>query len=612
MLRSALLAGAAGWLLCVELGCTHVIEARAIEGFTAALDQQDLKALKAATSKAFENKALRLDDAVDDLNILNLPTGEVSIVNVEDVSENKKRVTVTAGKQGRKEGTGRRMLYTLTREDGTHRWVVDDVYVKQKHNGVTAAKSVTEQMDLLLSLREFLTAWSAGGRDEALSVTTDELHDVLSDLPPAYFARLTRRVAGKTAPRTAFHPQAEMDQDVAVVRLPRDTGQMVLSFRMQNGTWKVSDAAVESPDKGRHIPSVLKTAAVIRTATEFLAAYGRADRSELARVCTNGLFRNALAHADLTSVNLPAGDVPSDKHEIHLEGQRAEFILPSEAEVVKISLVQGSGSRVQGPGKPSVAGPSTFRVQDVTIYELHSQQEKRLSAVFTAQAVMRIFNEALAAGDLDMLRQTATPDFNKRVWSELTAESLHQMPLGPIAQQAQRVVSTNFSGAVTEITVLHNDRPVTYVLRDVDGEMYVDDVLMSANERPDSLKTTWELLIPAHKFATGIRSQQIEMLQRTSSDDFNRLVWRQLKQVPAIAFAVPRYLNAPLTSVEQREDTAVVVLGDDRGGAQVLLVKEHDHWVVDEVLLIAGPEPADRARLKQTVRTQLANGEVRF
>ena len=43
------------------------------------------------------------------------------------------------------------IFYELTREE-SGKWVVDDIYLKQKKKGIEAYKSVTEQMDLLLTV----------------------------------------------------------------------------------------------------------------------------------------------------------------------------------------------------------------------------------------------------------------------------------------------------------------------------------------------------------------------------------------------------------------------------------------------------------------------------
>ncbi|MGH7200845.1 MAG: hypothetical protein ACREJB_09590, partial [Planctomycetaceae bacterium] len=227
---------AISWWLCaltisVAAGCGHFLESRAIDAFTAALDAQDLAALKDHSSDAFEQKALRRAEALDDMQILHLPTGETSVTEVEDVSETEKRVTVKAGESTRK------VFYQLIK-DGSGEWVVNDVYLQQKHQGLTAKRSVTEQMDLLLTVREFLAAWDGGEREAVLAVTTPKLRALLESLPPAFLERLTRQVIGERPPSSKLKPKAELDANVAVVRLPRGAGEMVLSMKLLDGAWK--------------------------------------------------------------------------------------------------------------------------------------------------------------------------------------------------------------------------------------------------------------------------------------------------------------------------------------------------------------------------------------
>ncbi|MCH7689363.1 MAG: hypothetical protein IH899_22255, partial [Planctomycetes bacterium] len=88
MLRTILIATLAGGVLSFSQGCAHFVEMRSINRFTSALETGNLETLKASTSKTFDQKALRLEDSLDDFKILKLPEGKTSIVSVQDVSEN--------------------------------------------------------------------------------------------------------------------------------------------------------------------------------------------------------------------------------------------------------------------------------------------------------------------------------------------------------------------------------------------------------------------------------------------------------------------------------------------------------------------------------------------
>ena len=162
-----------GLALCmVGSGCAHMIESRAINAFAKNLEAQNLDGLKVVTSEDFNKRALRTATALEDLKILRIPDGKTLIVDVEQVSDEKKRVTVQVG-EDKKE-----VFYELTRDD-SGKWVIDDIYLKQKKKGIEAYKSVTEQMDLLLTVREFLDAWGHGDREQVLSITTPKLRTAL-------------------------------------------------------------------------------------------------------------------------------------------------------------------------------------------------------------------------------------------------------------------------------------------------------------------------------------------------------------------------------------------------------------------------------------------------
>ncbi|HLQ46491.1 MAG TPA: hypothetical protein VK137_17235, partial [Planctomycetaceae bacterium] len=228
------------------------------------------------------------------------------------------------------------------------------------------------------------------------------------------------------------------------------------------------------------------------------------------------------------------------------------------------------------------------------------------SALFTAHALVQIFAESLAARDLDALKLSSSKDFNDRVWKRTQVGLLHELPLSDIEDAPPKVQSTVFAGPTTEVTVTQGSRALTYVLQDRQGAMFVDDILMPAIGRPGSLKTTLELMLPVLNFANGARLEQLDLLQRCSSRDFNRLVWHQTPKIPSVGVDIVPHLRAPLVSIEQTEDRATIVLGDDKFGAHITLARESGQHVVDELLLVSGTMPRDRVELKRSLRMHIA------
>lgn len=584
-------------------GCAHLIENRAITAFANSLKAEDLDRLKQTTSEDFNKRALRTATSLQDFKILNLPDGKTSIVEVEELSTDKKRVTVQVG-DSKKE-----VFYELARDE-SGKWVVDDIYLKQKKKGIEAFKSVTEQMDLLLTVREFLDAWSDGDRDQVMSVATPKLRAALEDLPPSYLAQLTRQVIGPARSKV-FKPSASMDEKIAYVKLPRSSGENNIRMELRKGKWQVADIAVVSKDEEEKLPSVYNLALAVSRCVGFLAAYQTEDRKKLENVCTGDFFDGSLSFADLKQVKLPEPQLPEHELQVRLRGTRADFTLRSETEFVQIDMQR----------KPDVVPDAIpeYVVSDVTIYEIATKQEKRLSALFTAQGMLEVFIDALSHRQLEEIKHCCTQDFSTRVWNKLNEATVSSMPLQEFDSKDIEYVSASFQGALTKLEVRQGGHPFTYLLRDEHGRFMVDDVQWQMSGAPASVKSTLEILIPIQDFAAGItigrdpeqQAQALDLIRGNSSNDFNRMVWAQAKFVPNSGMSADRFLQAPLRSMAISEKEVVVLFGDAKYGAKVTLRHEHERFIVDDVVLIAGPQESERLALKQTLKTQLARNEAK-
>ena len=67
-----------------------------------------------------------------------------------------------------KDEKGTKYQFKIARDTEKRRWVVDDVLIRQKKKGTSATKSVSEVMDLLLTVREFLTTLQSNDRSAIL------------------------------------------------------------------------------------------------------------------------------------------------------------------------------------------------------------------------------------------------------------------------------------------------------------------------------------------------------------------------------------------------------------------------------------------------------------
>jgi hypothetical protein len=260
-----------------------------------------------------------------------------------------------------------------------------------------------------------------------------------------------------------------------------------------------------------------------------------------------------------------------------------------------------------------------YVVSDVTIYEMASKQEKRLSALFTAQGMLEVFIDALAHRNLDEIKHCTSHDFSTRVWTKITEATVSSLPLEVFDSTETEFVSASFLGALTKIEVIQGGQALTYLMRDEGGRFMVDDVQWQMSGAPSSVKSTLEVLIPIQDFASGItlgrdpeqQQEALEMIRGNCSNEFNRMVWSQTKFVPNSGMSADTFLQAPLKSMAIGDKEVIVHLGDQRYGAMVTMRHEHGRYIVDDIVLVAGAEESERLALRHTLRTQLAKGEVK-
>ncbi len=591
-------------LLLAVSGCAHLMETKTIERFSANLENRDMEGLKSTVSEDFAGRALRTADAISDLEILRIPNnGKISVVKVEDVSKSQKRVTVEVG-EAKKE-----VFYELAK-NSSGRWVVDDIYLRQKKQGVEAYKAVSEQMDLLLTVREFLDACDTGERDDILRAAMPELRSALEKLPPTHLARMTALITSGRRSSKQQKPQATLTENTAIVKLPRKAGETLLTLQQQDGAWRVEDVMIDAKDEGEMLPSLYREAVAIEQCLNFLAAYERSDRTALMELCAPDFYQGSLSLGNFKEVRLPSPLLTDHELKVNLNGLRADFTLRDDREIVQVTLHRKTQDETDDTPR--------YQVTNVSIVDVGTQQSRRLGAMFTARAMGEFYLQALAMRDLSKLRHSSTKDFSTRVWQRLNEITVETAPLEPFDGPAGTVGQIHFDGALVRVTALAGEHPVELMLREEGGRFLVDDVHWEISGRPLTVKNTLELMIPVRTFAQGVAlgrdpqpSQQqtaLGLLQETSSRDFNRMVWTQTDFVPNSGLSADTFLNAPLKSLTKSEDQVIVQLGDGKFSAVVTMIKEQDHFAIDEVQLITGPQPENRVALKNELRTQLSQG----
>lgn len=581
-------------LLTLATGCASLVESKAIEQFTKAIEDNDLKKLKHHSTMKFTKTALRNESSLDDLKILKIPTGETTVIDIKDISPNHKKVVVEVGENKKK------LLYELKKVTKTGEWVVDDLYFKQKKKNLTVMKSVTEQMDLLLTVREFVDAWEKGSLDEILATADGEFKEVLEQLHPAYVAKLAKKIAGESPSTKKKRPDAQLDKDIAIIRLPRKSGEMVISMRLKDGHWKATDVAVESKVDGKHLKSAEKQAKMLLTVSNFLDAYQQKDREELKKYSADHFYRGSLDFGDLALAPLPESQVAATDYELKIEGNLANFVTHISGEMVNLSLVKVESDEIDVPDK--------YLIEEVTLFQEQGSQQITLTSLFSARAMTMLFSNALAARDMKTLDFSSTPDFAMRVWKRVEPNLVQQLPINELTVPGFKILDTKFNGAVTTVSVRQGNLPLKYILREHLGQLLVDDIQVDLKGRPASVKETLELMILVQNYAYYMHQQDIRRLQRHSSRDFNEMVWRQVDKVPQTAYQIPKLMMSDLMSMEINENAGFsrIQLGNRQRGALISLIKQSGQYVIDDITIKTDEFTSRPVSIKKELRLSMA------
>ncbi|MBI3863886.1 MAG: hypothetical protein HY290_18505 [Planctomycetia bacterium] len=585
-----------GYAVCLVVGCEHMAESRVVHRFAESIREHDLAQMKAGASSDFEDRAVKGYDTFRALKLIELPEGMPKVVSVRDIKDDKKKVVqkkvwTTVGKDKR------RVAFMLKPDGKSGKWVVDDIYLSKAD--LDNNRSVAQRLAVLLSLQESLDAWKAGSRDQILAAATPEFAQSLAELSPLQVEQFARKITGDLADTTRILGDERIGDETAELAIARPEADLVMAFRRDGSRWRLDDLAVKARRTGDGIASARLVAGAMSSALKFEHAYSHADKRTLQEVCTARFYNGCLASADLATVSLPQSEPGLAGFDIKLEEKMATFIVPSGNEWLKISLALQPVERLH-------AAPR-YLVDEVTIYD--QTQDKRLSALFTARATLETFCAALARRDLKSIRQSATHDFNERVWEQAAGELLGSLPTAAFAHIPPRLLHTRFEGSLTEMMVEHGETPVTYRLRDEGGRILVDDLVTPASGWPESAKAASEALLPVLNFRVALRQSQMDGVRAQSSREFLQYAWKHFDEAPKFDVQPEEYFKVPLTRIERMEDRASVQFGDDRFGARFELVRERGQFVVDDVTLISGRSEDQRIALKRTIRTQLAEGD---
>lgn len=587
----------------VAPGCTNLMARRAIITFTDSLESQNLDQIRVATSSGFESKALRQPEAISDLKLLRFPKGDIRVVALEPIDDTTKMATVEIGDKD----SFTVVDYKLTLDRETGRWVVDDVILSQDDTtGQEIRRSVTDQMDLLLSCRELLKDWEGAPRTVKLQHCTNELHAELSTLPPNWFNRLTEQTVGKGRSVT-FRPEARLNGDHAVVVAPHPDGSLFVEFRKELNDWKVQNVAIE-PRTGTDqasIRSLLVLARTLNHSAQFLASFAEQDMAKIEGFASPDFYSQSLVNGDLSEILLPVPMLIADEYEAKQHQDRTELLLEAEGTTYMLTV-----RMVDLKNEDGTPGPTEPRIDEVTIFEADGSEVKKVSAMLLSNSVVELYVEALRTRNLQQLRSMSSNDFNERVWKTEGAKHFSIMPYPGIEPGETEVLSTVYRGDITEITVAQGKTPMTFILRLGEGWMVIDDVLLPAHERPVSLKANLELMLPIHEFASAVNRGDVDAVVRYSDSGLDQIVWRQLNYVPEISRELVRPLLSEVIRIAPGDSWMVVHTSDGLISAEIQLAREGDRYVIHDVSLVNEASPTKQFAFMRSVRQMIAAGQL--
>jgi hypothetical protein len=585
-------------------GCASLFARKAIERFAAGMQEQDLDQLKSITSREFNEKALRQPEATKDLKFLRVPGGKVEIVSLEKVdgSEKMHKAVVKVGEKEK----AQELEYLLTISPDTGRWVVHDVILAQDSGrGDPIRRSVSEQMDLLLTCREFLSTWKEGKRTDKLDFCHEELRAELETLPPNWFARLSQEAVGDGRQRT-FRPEARLNGQRAVVVVPHPDGSLFLELKQADERWWVHDLAIEPKSKdSTGIRSLSKVARSLNRSAKFLSAYASENREGLEAVSTANFYEKCLAAADLEQVPLPVPALLASDYEAKQFSDRMELLFKQEDVTYMLTLRQEERERKDG-----TKGLAESRVDEVTLFGHGGEEVKRVSAMFLSHSIVNVYIQALLDRDLPQLQKLSTASFNDRVWNRNFARHFSILPYPDLGPEEIEVLATAFHGNMTEVTASVGQTPMTFILHQARGWLVVDDVLLPSHDRPTSLKTNLELMLPLYSFASAVHKRDVRLVMKESAEAFNRMVWLQLNHVPDEARQLVRPLMSEVVAIERGDSWTIVRTTDGTTTAEVKLVRAGQRYVVHDVALHSETDPAGSLDFMNVMRQMIASGQV--
>ncbi|MCH2201726.1 MAG: hypothetical protein MK102_07135 [Fuerstiella sp.] len=585
-------------------GCaTSLLEERVISDFVTALEEENVPAMRRVVSDDFERKVRLSDDTFRDLNIVKLPKGELEILDIAEPTDESRSVIVC-------DDAGNKYKFELILDPGNNRWSVNDVVVRQQKKWKKVRSNVTwptsQVLDLVFSVREYLDTWSTFERSQILSRSSPAMAASLESVPESWLPLITNGIAANYDPALARKPEAQLNNNAAVVRMPVRGGYLLVSAVLVDNRWLMDDIEIHSRSDAGHPGSVRRQADAVGSLGRFLNAFSSGNTQMLQDSSTQKFYGSTLQFADLKLVSLPSPDLAPKEVSIRAFSGRVTIVVPTESEIVRFDLVDPDRSVDKQIVRTSK--PRQFLVDDVILNDRSRRNERTLGSVFTAPARASLFVTAMQARDIQMLKQLSTREFNAAVWDQISPELLSRMTL-PSAQLNDIVLEgSSVRGNRTELTYrTSNGVAVRCRMLDQVGRLAVDDFQFpNAQDQILSLRVQSALQIPVAEFTVAWRANDLTALKEACSIRFNRLVLNHFATLPEDTFHLGDRLDTALRSTRVTEERATVHMGlASVDTAEVHLIQEHDRWVIDDISI--PDRDRQTVRIRNLLRQQVAD-----
>ena len=558
----------------------NVTENRAITQFIDALTEDNEKAFRRSVSTRFEQRAMRSADAWKDLEIMKLPKVKLEIDESKSVDENTFETIA-------KDEKGTKYQFQILRDTEKRRWVVDDVLVRQQKKGTSATKSVSKVMNLLLTVREFLTTWQTSDRSTILPSLATDLRAPLEQMPVPWMNRLVERVSSECESEMARRPEIQMNEADALVKMPSKNGYLLLKVIQEEDRWLFSDIEVRQRKTNDHPGSVLRQARALNTVSQFLGAYAKADKVVLKTLCDATFYSTSLEIGDLSMISMPSAEHAPEDFEIRSFSGQLTIMVPDKTQIVQLDLTTAKSDDRKALQKLTEGSVETaFVIRDITIYDRQTRKQQKLESAFTAPSRAMLFVSALHEKNLPILKQLSTDEFSLGTWDRIDPALVSQLPLSEVPSGELTLCSTDVRGDTTEMEFMSADGQIcSVIMRSENGTLNVDDIQYpNTSAQVASLRNHLQLTVPIVELASAWHKHDLPRVKRTCSMDFNRLIWGNLKTLPSDFDRLPEMLLVPVQSTEWGESQAIVELGQDgEPPVSVRLLKENRAWVIDEI-----------------------------